>query len=70
LLYFKNYRNSIFQILPAGNFELSDELQKALIENEGEPENSNIRILKNRAESEKKQFELNKEKYFSSYKAT
>lgn len=24
ILYFKNYRNGIFQILPAGNFELSD----------------------------------------------
>jgi hypothetical protein len=59
LLYFKNYRNSIFQILPAGNFELNDELQKALIENEGQEETSNIRILKSRAESEKFQFELN-----------
>jgi len=33
ILYFKNYRNSLFKILPAGNFELNDELQKALIEN-------------------------------------
>lgn len=29
--YFKNYRNGIFQMLPAGNFELNDELHKALI---------------------------------------
>jgi hypothetical protein len=28
ILYFKNYRNGIFQILPAGNFEISDELLK------------------------------------------
>lgn len=24
VLYFKNYRNGIFQMLPAGNFELND----------------------------------------------
>lgn len=62
ILYFKNYRNSIFQILPAGNFELNDELQKALIENEGHEDTPNIKILKARAESEKYQFQLNIEK--------
>lgn len=35
VLYFKNYRNAIFQMLPAGNFELNDELHKAKIDNEG-----------------------------------
>jgi hypothetical protein len=70
LLFFKNYRNSIFQILPAGNFELNDELQKALIENEGESDTSNIRILKARAESERVQFELNIEKYPPRHSAT
>jgi hypothetical protein len=70
LLFFKNYRNSIFQILPAGNFELNDELQKALIENEGEADTSNIRILKARAESERVQFELNIEKYLPCDAAT
>lgn len=28
LLYFKNYRNVLFQIVPAANFELNDELRK------------------------------------------
>jgi len=27
-LYFKNYRNAIFQIVPAANFELNDELRR------------------------------------------
>ena len=49
ILFFKNYRNSLFQILPKGNFELSDELEKALIDNEGKPDTENIRILKARA---------------------
>ena len=26
ILYFKNYRNGIFEFLPAGNFEINDEL--------------------------------------------
>ena len=30
LLYFKNYRNAIFQIIPAANFEINDELRKKL----------------------------------------
>ena len=29
ILYFKNYRNAIFQILPSSNFEINDELRKA-----------------------------------------
>lgn len=28
ILYFKNYRDAIFQIIPAGNFEINDELVK------------------------------------------
>ena len=28
VLFFKNYRNGIFQFLPAGNFEINDELFK------------------------------------------
>lgn len=28
ILYFKNYRNCIFEFLPAGNFEINDELYK------------------------------------------
>ncbi len=30
ILYFKNYRNAIFQIIPAANFEINDELRKIL----------------------------------------
>ncbi len=30
ILYFKNYRNAIFQIVPAANFEINDELRKIL----------------------------------------
>lgn len=49
MLYFKNYRNAIFQIIPAANFEINDELRKKLeISNEETP---NIRILKARAKS-------------------
>lgn len=69
ILYFKNYRNAIFQILPAGSFELNDELQKALIENQGHEDTPNIRILRARAQSEKDQFELNIEKYPRSHSA-
>ena len=28
ILFFKNYRNTIFQIVPAANFEINDELRK------------------------------------------
>lgn len=28
ILFFKNYRNAIFEFLPAGNFEINDELEK------------------------------------------
>lgn len=28
ILFFKNYRNAIFEFLPAGNFEINDELTK------------------------------------------
>ena len=27
ILYFKNYRNGIFQVIPTGSFEINDELQ-------------------------------------------
>ena len=69
-LYFKNYRNSLFQILPAGNFELNDELQNTLVENEGQEDTPNIKILRARAESEKYQFDLNIAKYPSPHPAT
>jgi hypothetical protein len=32
ILYFKNYRNAIFQVLPASSFDINDEL-RFLIEN-------------------------------------
>lgn len=54
ILYFKNYRNAIFQIIPAANFELNDELRK--IQEISNEENNNVRILKARAESEAQQF--------------
>ena len=28
ILFFKNYRNGIFELLPAGNFEMNDKLEK------------------------------------------
>lgn len=49
ILYFKNYRNAIFQIIPAANFELNDELRK--IQEISSEENNNVRILKARAKS-------------------
>ena len=56
ILYFKNYRNAIFQIIPAANFEINDELRKKL---EISPEETpNIKILKARAKSEEEQFKL------------
>jgi hypothetical protein len=67
LLYFKNYRNAIFQIIPAANFEINDELRKKMeISNEETP---NIRILKARAKSEEEQFNLQIKKYFPPHAA-
>lgn len=31
ILFFQNYRDAIFQIIPAGNFEINDELNKDFI---------------------------------------
>ena len=56
ILYFKNYRNTLFQIVPAANFELNDELRK-LREMYNE-ENANMKILAARSASEAEQFEL------------
>ena len=56
ILYFKNYRNAIFEILPAGNFEINDELEKLKSkvidtpDEEAEKEKL-IQTLKPRAES-------------------
>mgnify|MGYP000876432740 CR=1 FL=1 len=59
ILYFQNYRDAIFQIIPAGNFEINDELTKSYL-------SEDIRKkLENRAKTESSQFELNVERYAS-----
>ena len=63
ILYFKNYRNAIFEFLPAGNFEINDELEKLkskVVDNAEEEleKNKIINSLAPRAESQKSQFEL------------
>ena len=57
ILYFKNYRNSIFQILPASSFDIHDEL-KHISDNNLTTTQSNLEVLKAKQHSEKKQFEL------------
>jgi hypothetical protein len=57
ILFFKNYRNAIFQILPASSFDINDEL-KFLVENNLDNIGGNIKILKAKAKSEQDQFEL------------
>jgi len=54
ILYFKNYRNAIFQIIPAANFEINDELRK--FQEISSEENANYKILVARSKSEKEQF--------------
>ena len=61
IFFFKNYRNTIFQIVPAANFEINDELRK--VQEITQEENTNVRILKARAASEEEQFKLHIEKY-------
>lgn len=48
VLYFKNYRNSIFQILPASSFDINDEL-KYIVDNNLSTTGSNISMLKAKA---------------------
>ena len=62
ILYFKNYRNAIFQILPASSFDINDEL-RFLIENNLGSGGANLEILKAKASSEKDQFDLNVKRY-------
>lgn len=54
ILYFKNYRNALFQIIPAANFEINDELRK--FQEISSEENANYKILVARSKSEKEQF--------------
>lgn len=68
ILYFKNYRNAIFQILPASSFDINDELRYVL-DNNLMSEGANLEILKAKAASEKDQFELNVKRYRRSYLA-
>lgn len=58
ILFFKNYRNAIFQILPASSFDINDEL-RYLVENNIEGTGGNLEILKAKAKSEHDQFDLN-----------
>ena len=50
ILYFKNYRNAIFQILPASSFDINDQL-RFLIENNIENTGGNLEILRAKAKS-------------------
>ena len=58
ILYFKNYRNAIFQILPASSFDINDQL-RFLLENSIDNTGNNVQILKAKAKSEHDQFDLN-----------
>lgn len=55
VLFFKNYRNGIFQFLPAGNFEINDELFKLkskVVDKEGQQQLKRaIETLETRAKS-------------------
>jgi hypothetical protein len=50
ILYFKNYRNAIFQILPASSFDINDELY-SLMENNIDNNGSNLEIVRAKAKS-------------------
>lgn len=68
ILFFKNYRNAIFEFLPAGNFEINDELEKLKSKVVDSPDeeaekNKMIQSLSPRADSERVQFDLAYKRY-------
>ena len=65
ILYFKNYRNAIFQIIPAANFQLNDQLRK--LQEITTEENTNYKILVARSKSQEDQFNILRQKYIYFY---